>query len=218
MNSQEEMVDEIKKRYGLKSPKVLSVMLQIPREKFAPRKYKDIAYRDGPVPIGYDQTMSQPYTVAFMTHLLISGKKFSSAKVTEDWRVLEIGTGSGYQAAILSKLAKEVYTIEIVEGLAKKAKKTLKRLGYDNVHVKVGSGQWGWEEAAPYDAIIVTAGVEKKVPRKLFDQLKEGGVLVAPVGSGYNKTMTKFIKMKGGRIKKEKHGVFHFVPFVEEKN
>jgi protein-L-isoaspartate(D-aspartate) O-methyltransferase len=208
----EQMVYEIKKRYSLESSDVLSVMLQVPRHKFVSEKYKDIAYRDSPVPIGQGQTMSQPYTVAFMTQLLdLTGKE----------RVLEIGTGSGYQAAILSKLAGQVYTMEIVPELAKKAERTLKMLGFKNVHVKSSSGEWGWEEHAPYEAIMVTAGVEGEVPEELFDQLKEGGVLVAPVGKGHDKKMTKFTKIKKQgkeEIRKEEFGTFHFVPFVEEEN
>jgi protein-L-isoaspartate(D-aspartate) O-methyltransferase len=209
MTKREQMTELIRKRYGLDSPKVLSAMLDTPREKFALQKYKDIAYADSPVPIGHNQTMSQPYTVAFMTHLLnLSGHE----------KVLEVGTGSGYQAAILSKLAKEVYTVEIIDKLAKRAKKTLKKLGFKNVWVKSGSGEWGWEEHAPYDAIMVTAGIENKVPKPLFDQLKGNGILVAPVGRGYDKRIFKYIKKPGGRILKKRFGVFHFVPFVREGN
>lgn len=206
------MVYEIKKRYGLKSSDVLSVMLQIPRHRFVSGRFKDIAYRDSPIPIGHGQTMSQPYTVAFMTDLLdLTGKE----------KVLEIGTGSGYQSAVLSKLAKVVYTMEIVPELAQRARTVLARLGIKNVHVKKGSGEWGWEEKAPFDAILVTAGIEDKVPRELFDQLKVGGVLVAPVGKGHDKQMTRFTKVKKKgkeKIKKEKFGTFHFVPFVEKGN
>jgi protein-L-isoaspartate(D-aspartate) O-methyltransferase len=209
MEERERMVEEIKERYGLDSSKVLSAMLQVPREKFVAKKYRHIAYRDGPVPIAHGQTMSQPYTVAFMTDLL---------DLERNERVLEIGTGSGYQAAVLSHLAKEVFTIEIIRQLADRAKKRIKKLGYKNVHVKSGSGEWGWKEHAPYDAILVTAGIEKDVPSALLGQLKDGGVLVAPVGKGPDKVMTKLRKIKGGKIKKSKHGIFHFVPFVEESN
>lgn len=201
------MVEEMKERYGLDASAVFSAMLQVPREKFVSKGYKAIAYRDGPLPIGHGQTMSQPYTVAFMTDLLdLQGEE----------KVLEIGTGSGYQAAILSLLADKVYTIEIVKELAKKAEKRLKKLGFENVEVKAGSGEKGWKEKAPFDAILVTAGISGEIPQELFDQLKEGGVLVAPVGKGHDKIMTKFTKKKGGKISKEKHGIFHFVPFIEE--
>lgn len=214
------MVEKIKKTYGLDSPKVLSIMLRIPREKFVSRTYRSIAYDDSPVPIDFGQTMSQPYTVAFMTHLLLSNKKGVAGRVGK-WKVLEIGTGSGYQAAVLSRLVRKVYSVEIVGKLAKKTKGKLKKLGYSNVYVGLGSGEFGWEEEAPFDAILVTAGVEGRVPDILFEQLREGGVLVAPVGIGHDKTMTKYIKkMRAGKeeIIKEKHGIFHFVPFVHEKN
>lgn len=209
MNERERMVDVIKERYGLDASKVFSAMLQVPREKFVAKKYRVIAYNDNAVPIEHGQTMSQPYTVAFMTGLLnLDGHE----------RVLEIGTGSGYQAAVLSHLAKEVYTIEIIRQLADRARKRLKKLGYKNVFVKKGSGEWGWREKAPFDAIIITAGISRDLPSDLVDQLKEGGVLVAPMGGGHDKTMTKFIKGEKGKLKKEKHGIFTFVPFVSEPN
>lgn len=208
MNSREEMVEEMREKYGLDAPAVFSAMLKVPREKFVSKKLQSIAYQDRPIPIGQGQTMSQPYTVAFMTNLLeLKGKE----------KVLEIGTGSGYQAAVLSYLAKEVYTIEIIDSLASQAKKRLKKLGYQNVAVKKGSGQWGWQDNAPFDAILVTAGISGDVPEPLLDQLKENGVLVAPVGRGHDKQMTRLVKKKN-RFKKEKFGVFTFVPFVEEKN
>jgi protein-L-isoaspartate(D-aspartate) O-methyltransferase len=207
MNSPEKMVREIKTRYGLDSPKVFSVMLQVPREEFISKKDRHFAYKDNPVSIGHGQTMSQPYTVAFMTDLLnLKGKE----------RVLEIGTGSGYQAAILSLLAKEVFTIEIIEKLARKANKTLTKLDFKNVHTKTGTGEIGWIEKAPFDAILVTAALESKVPKTLFDQLKTDGVLVAPIGAGDDKIMTKYIKRKNGKVEKEEHGIFHFVPFVSK--
>ena len=254
MNKQEEMVSVIRDKYGLDSPSVLLAMLAVPREKFAPRKYRHVAYNDGPIPIGMEQTMSQPYTVAFMTDLLfgageneilrrirqahrkqaqddkVDRKIVSTLSSVKDWKVLEIGTGSGYQAAILSQLVSKVYTVEIIDKLAKRAEKTLKKLKYKNVYVRSGSGEWGWKEHAPYNAIIVTCGVEGKVPQTLFDQLKVGGVIVVPVGKGYDKTMMKFKKMKKPHfikvtrgkqgteeIKKTEHGIFHFVPFIKEK-
>ncbi len=205
MNSREKMIWEMKTRYDLNSPKVFSAMLQVPREKFVSKEYRRLAYKDSPVLIGHGQTMSQPYTVAFMTDLLnLQGKE----------KVLEIGTGSGYQAAILSELAKEVYTVEIVKELAAKAKKRLAKLGFNNVHTKMGTGEIGWSEKAPFDAILITAALESEVPKILFDQLKTGGVLVTPIGKGDNKIMTKYTKRKDGKIDKEEHGVFHFVPFV----
>ncbi len=201
------MIWEIKTRYDLDSPKVFSAMLQVPREEFVSKDNRRMAYEDRPVLIGYDQTMSQPYTVAFMTDLLnLKGKE----------KVLEIGTGSGYQAAVLSLLAKEVFTIEIIEDLAKRAQKKLAKLGFKNVYTKVGTGEIGWPEKAPFDTILITAALESEVPKALFDQLKTDGVLVAPIGKGNDKMMTKHIKRKDGRIKREEHGIFHFVPFIEE--
>lgn len=211
-DQREQMVYDIKKKYRLTSPDVLSIMLQVPRHKFVSKENWDLAYRDSPVHIGFGQTMSQPYTVAFMTELLeLTGKE----------KVLEIGTGSGYQAAVLSKLAKEVYTIEIIPELAERSENKLKKLEYKNVHVKTGSGEWGWKENSPFDSIIVTAGIDKVVPEELFDQLKVGGILIAPVGKSSEKIMTKFTKIKkSGRveIKKEEHGTFRFVPFIKEGN
>ena len=202
------MVEEIKAKYGLNSPRVYKAMLKVPREEFAPLKYSHLAYKDQPIPIGFGQTMSQPFTVAFMTHLLdLSG----------DEKVLEIGTGSGYQAAVLSKLAKAIYTVEIVPQLSKKAKNVLKKLKIKNVWVKQGSGEWGWKEKAPFDSVIVTAGLDE-VPGELLDQLKVNRVLVAPIGKGANKEMTRLIKREGGVFEKNTYGVFHFVPFVEESN
>ena len=213
-----QMVSDVKIRYGLDSSIVLSAMLQVPREEFVDPKYISIAYKDQPIPIGHGQTMSQPYTVAYMTHLLISSlKRPRLARL----KVLEIGTGSGYQAAVLSLLVKVVYTVELIPELAEKAKKRLEKLGYDNVHLKVGSGEWGWQEKAPFDAIIVTAGMEK-VPDVLFDQLKAGGVMIAPVGKGKDKTMTRLTKTRlrqdTSEARREEFGKFVFVPFVEERN
>lgn len=213
-DKKEQMVRQIRERYGFDSPRVLSVMLRVSREKFAPKKYKNIAYEDRPVPIGSGQTMSQPYTVAFMTDLLI-GKSES----LEKGKVLEVGTGSGYQAAILSKFFKKVYTIEIVPKLAKRAKKTLDNLGFSNVFVKKGSGEWGWKEKSPFDAIMITAGV-KEIPEELFEQLKQNGILVAPVGRGNDKKMVRYKKnlQNLSECNKEEFGIFHFVPFIKEKN
>ena len=205
MNSPREMIEEMRIRYRLNASQVFSAMLKVPREKFVLPEYQDVAYSDAALSIGYGQTISQPYTVAYMTNLL---------ELSKDTKVLEIGTGSGYQAAILSQLADKVFTIERIEPLADSAQERLEKLGYTNVKVKAGQGEEGWKEEAPFDAIILTAGVGK-VPKTLFDQLKEGGVLVAPVGIGPDKKMTKFIKRKG-EIKKKEYGIFHFVPFIEE--
>ena len=205
MNSPQDMILDIKEKYNLDAPKVFSAMLSVPREEFVLSEYQDVAYSDAALSIGHGQTISQPYTVAFMTNLL---------ELTGHERVLEIGTGSGYQAAILSQLADRVFTIERIEPLADSAQERLEKLDYTNVEVKAGQGEEGWKENAPFGAIILTAGVDE-VPKTLFDQLKEGGVLVAPVGIGPDKKMTKFIKKKG-KISQKQYGIFHFVPFVEE--
>ncbi|NWF86140.1 MAG: protein-L-isoaspartate(D-aspartate) O-methyltransferase [Bryobacteraceae bacterium] len=153
--------------------RVLQAMAKVPRHEFVPEHLRDEAYRDYPLPIGYGQTISQPYIVAFMTEQL-------APKPTD--KVLEIGTGSGYQAAVLAELVAEVYTIEIVEPLARRAELDLNRLGYKNVKVRAGDGYLGWPEAAPFDAIIVTCAPER-VPQPLIDQLRDGGRMVIPVGS-----------------------------------
>lgn len=231
-----EMVQKIEDFYGLNSPEVLDILLQIPRHDFVPQKYRGEAYEDRALPVGFGQTISQPYTVAFMSSLLISGT-LGMKKPRK--KVLEIGTGSGYQAAVLSKLFDKVYSVEIIPELALRTRSVLVRMGFVNVKVKIGNGNRGWKKYAPYEAIIITAGVNK-VPDESFNQLKIGGILVAPVGKDYDKVMTRYtktIRNENRNIKKstdyglqttEKHkeigyskedfGVFNFVPFVEEKN
>jgi protein-L-isoaspartate(D-aspartate) O-methyltransferase len=151
---------------------VLAAMERVPREEFVLEDDRRQAYADHPLPIGYGQTISQPYIVALMTQLL---------RLTRQSRVLEVGTGSGYQAAILAELCAEVYTVEIIPALANQARERLRRLHYNNVHVKHGDGYYGWPEHAPYDAIIVTAAAEH-IPPPLIEQLKDGGRLVIPIG------------------------------------
>ena len=182
----EKMVETQIKARGVKDPRVLSALLKVERHRFVPEKYLDSAYSDQPLPIGEGQTISQPYIVALMTELL--GLKGNE-------KVLEIGTGSGYQAAVLAELAKEVYTIEIIEPLASTAKERLAELGYQNVKVKAGDGYLGWPEAAPFDAIIVTAAPDH-IPKPLIDQLKEGGRMVVPVGT-YTQDLKKIVKRSG---------------------
>ena len=154
--------------------RVLDALRRVPRHRFVPDGLRDQAYRDHPLPIGHDQTISQPYIVAFMSQVL---------DLQPEDRVLEIGTGSGYQAAVLGELAGEVYTIEIVEPLGEAARQLLKSLGYENVQVRIGDGYGGWPEQAPFDKIMLTAAPEE-VPRPLLDQMAVGGLLVAPVGEG----------------------------------
>ena len=156
-------------------PRVMSAMGKVPRHLFVPRNRRHNAYKNRPLPIGYGQTISQPYIVAIMTDLL---------KPTRHHKVLEVGTGSGYQAAILGELVDSVYSIEIIEPLGERAAKHLKRLGYDNVHVRIGDGYYGWEQHAPFDAIVVTAAASH-IPPPLIAQLKPGGRMMIPVGSRF---------------------------------
>lgn len=171
-SQREKMVKEQITARGVTDERVLGALRKVPRHEFVPQKWRGEAYDDGPLPIGHDQTISQPYVVALMTEQL---------RPQPNHRVLEIGTGSGYQAAVLAGLVANVYTIEIVEPLAKSAEATLQRLGYKNVHVKSGDGYKGWPEHAPFDSIIVTCAPDH-VPQPLVDQLKEGGRMVIPVG------------------------------------
>ncbi|MFZ0712206.1 MAG: protein-L-isoaspartate(D-aspartate) O-methyltransferase, partial [Terrimicrobiaceae bacterium] len=172
MKSREEMVRKQLVAGGITNAAVLEAMTEVPRHEFVPEALRPRAYADGPLPIGHGQTISQPFIVAYMTQAL---------ELSKEDTVLEVGTGSGYQAAILGKLAKEVYTIEIVPPLAESARNILAKLGFQNVHVKLGDGYLGWPEAAPFDAIIVTCAPDR-VPEPLVSQLKEGGRLVIPVG------------------------------------
>lgn len=197
------VVEQIASR-GVSDPRVLAAMRKVPRHEFVPEEYRDLAYRDTPLPIGYGQTISQPYIVAYMTEQLHIGKEDT---------VLEIGTGSGYQAAVLAELASEVYTIEIIPELAERAKKTLRRLGYNNVHVRIGDGYKGWPEHAPFDAIILTAA-PPRVPQPLIDQLKEGGRLIAPVGEDYQELV--LIRKENGEILRENLIPVRFVPMTGE--
>ena len=199
------MVEQQLKPRGIKDERVLAAMAKVPREEFIPVDGRANAYEDGPLPIGYDQTISQPYIVAFMTEQLRPGASD---------RVLEIGSGSGYQAAILGELVADVYTIDIVEPLAKAAEATLRRLGYKNVHVKVGDGYKGWPEAAPFDAIIVTCAPEN-VPQPLVDQLKEGGRMVIPVGERFAQQLY-LLEKKNGQLKESATLPVRFVPMLRE--
>lgn len=188
---------------GISDPTVIRAMKKVPREHFVPEHLRHYAYTDGPVPIGYEQTISQPYIVALMTEEL---------RVSPNDRVLEVGTGSGYQAAILAEIGCEVYTIEIIEPLAKSAEQRLKELGYTNVKVKVGDGYLGWEEYAPFDRIIVTCA-PKEVPQPLIDQLADGGIMVIPMGPEGFQYLYR-IKKKGGMIETEEITPVSFVPLT----
>lgn len=185
-------------------PKVIAAMSVTPREKFIPASYVNYAYENWPLPIGYDQTISQPYIVALMTDLL---------ELEADDIVLEIGTGSGYQAAILSQLCKQVYSIEYVAELARTAKARLESLGYKNVETRAGNGYNGWIEHAPYDGIIVTAAATR-IPGPLLEQLKPGGRMVIPVGRQYMyQELVLVEKSEDGKIKQKEVLGVSFVPF-----
>jgi len=200
----QKMIETQIKGRGVKDARVLSAMLKVERHRFVPTSYESQAYSDQPLPIGWGQTISQPYVVALMTELL--GLK-------GDEKVLEIGTGSGYQAAILAELAKEVYTIEIIEPLASSANHLLLELGYRNIQIKVGDGYQGWPEHAPFDAIIVTCAPDH-LPQPLLDQLKEGGCMVIPVGT-HSQELKKIVKQSGKIITKDVIPVL-FVPMTGE--
>ena len=200
------MVKNQLERRGIQDEGVLRVMRETPRHLFVPDNLKDAAYEDGPLPIGEGQTISQPYIVALMTELL---------ELNGNEQILEIGTGSGYQAAILSPLVKEIYSIEIVKSLAENAYKKLREMQYQNVTVKWGDGYEGWAAHAPYDAIIVTAAPDQ-VPQILIDQIKIGGRLVLPVGTYFQK-LKVITKMKDGNIGEKNIISVRFVPMVHSE-
>ena len=204
----EQMVKTQLKARGIKDAATLFTMQNVPRHLFVPENMKPYAYRDRPLPIGDGQTISQPYIVAFMTEVL---------QLKESDKVLEIGTGSGYQAAILAKIVDSVYTIEIVKPLAIKAKDRLQQLGYANVNVKWGDGYHGWPAKAPFDAIIVTAGADS-IPQPLIDQLKIGGRMIIPVGPHSYVSHLVFVTKKKNKITKKKLIPVRFVPFTRDNN
>ena len=200
----QQMVEQDIRGRGIRDPVVLGVMGGVPRHVFVDASYRDKAYGDHPLPIGEGQTISQPYVVALMTEAL---------RLRPADRVLEIGTGSGYQAAVLAEIVKEVYTIEIRKPLADRAAKTLADLGYRNVKVKSGDGYFGWAEQAPYDAIIITAAANH-IPPPLIEQLKERGRLIVPLGSTvYFQTLTLATKRKG-ELDVEQICPVAFVPMI----
>ena len=199
------MVDKHLLGRDIRNPAVLDAMRRVPRHEFVPEDLRHRAYEDGPLPIGDGQTISQPYIVAYMTQAIEPAK-------TD--RVLEIGTGSGYQAAVLAELVKDVYTIEIVPALAASSSALLKKLGYTNIHTREGNGYAGWPDAAPFDKIVVTAAPET-IPQALVDQLKVGGIMAVPVGRGFQ-TMTIVRKTATGTVTKETLDV-RFVPMIKKE-
>ena len=203
----EKMVKEQIERRGVSDQLVLKAMHNVKRHLFVPQERMAEAYDDRPLPIGYGQTISQPYIVAYMTEVIQPKPEF---------KVLEIGTGSGYQAAVLAEIVKEIYTIEIVTELAAAATLRLKKLGYGKVKVKEADGYYGWKENGPYDAIIVTAAAEF-VPPPLIEQLKENGKIIIPIGSPFMTQTLMLIEKNGKKIKTKNLLPVRFVPFTRKK-
>jgi protein-L-isoaspartate(D-aspartate) O-methyltransferase len=200
-----ELVESTIEARGVSDPEVLAAMRNVPRHEFVPRDKQRLAYSDQPLPIGYGQTISQPYIVAYMTEVL---------ELNVEDRVLEIGTGSGYQAAVLAEITDEVYTIEIIDELAESAAERLKRLGCSEVRVKNADGYYGWPEYAPFDAIIVTAAAGH-VPSPLIQQLAPGGRIVIPIGGVYQvQQLTLLEKTPEGEIQSRQLMSVRFVPFT----
>lgn len=200
----EMMVERQIKARGITDEATLRAMAAVERHRFVDGRISDRAYEDRPLPIGHGQTISQPYIVAFMTEIV---------QPKPEHRVLEIGAGSGYQAAVLAEIVKKVYTVEIVEPLAESASKLMKTLGYDNVEVRFGDGFYGWPEQAPFDAIVVTAAAEY-IPPPLIEQLKEGGRMIIPVGSPLRTQQLMLVEKKDGAVQTRSLMPVRFVPFT----
>ena len=204
------MVEKQIRARGIKDEAVLRAMDKVPRDEFVPENLRDQAYADHPLPIGEGQTISQPYIVALMT---------ATAKIKRGDKVLEIGTGSGYQAAVLAELTPSVYSIEILPALAKHARETLRRLDYRSVRVRIGDGYKGWKEHAPFNAVIVTCAPDH-VPQPLIDQLAEGGRMVIPVGEqdALRGQELLLIEKHDGKIKRTSIAPVLFVPLIRDQN
>ena len=192
---------------GIDHKSTLDAMLKVPRHLFVPEKLKDEAYDDNPIPIGFGQTISQPYIVAYMT---------AAIEPRTHHKILEIGTGSGYQAAILAEIVKEVYTIEIVEELFSSAKKRIENLKYKNIKLKYADGYYGWQEAAPFDAIVVTAAAEY-IPPPLLEQLKDGGKMIIPIGTPFLNQNLILVEKSGKDFTTKSLLPVRFVPFTRKK-
>lgn len=190
---------------GIKSKEVLEAMMEVPRHEFVPIEYRKFSYADNPLPIGYEQTISQPYIVAYMTEQL---------RLKKEDRVLEVGTGSGYQAAVLARICDSVYSIEIIRPLGERAKKILKELGYGNVRVRIGDGYQGWPSEAPFDAIIVTCA-PTDIPEPLEEQLAEGGTMIIPAGEKWTQVLY-LLKKENGKINEKAILPVQFVPMIDE--
>lgn len=201
----QQMVNEQIAPHGITDPLTLSAMRTVERHKMVPASMEKYAYENRPLPIGKGQTISQPFMVAFMTQAI---------QPKPGMKVLEIGTGSGYQAAVLAEIVDQVYTIETVDELAERAKNKLGEMGYTNIHFKVGDGYFGWEEHAPFDAVVVTAAPES-IPPKLVEQLKTGGKMVIPVGASSSSQVLRLVeKQKNGQVKIDNLIPVRFVPFT----
>ncbi len=199
----EQMVHRQLRARGITDSRTLEAMRNTERHHFVPGSQQRFAYDDRPLPIGHGQTISQPYIVAYMTEII---------EPKSHYNVLEIGTGSGYQAAVLAEIVDKVYTIEIIEALGKQAIEVIDKLGYDNIYVKIADGYYGWEEHAPFDAIVVTAAAEH-IPPPLVDQLREGGKMIIPVGSPFRVQQLMLVEKKNGRLSTKNLMPVRFVPF-----
>ncbi|OFY66727.1 MAG: protein-L-isoaspartate O-methyltransferase [Bacteroidetes bacterium RBG_13_43_22] len=202
-SQRQRMVETQIRNRGVTNPEVLNAMKKVPRHLFIPKEYQDEAYNDYPLPIGYGQTISQPFIVAYMSEAVRPNSKK---------KALEIGTGSGYQAAVLAEIVDKVYTIEIVPELARESADRLKNMGYDNVICKYGDGYQGWPDYAPFDIIVVTAAPEK-IPQPLIDQLAEGGRLIIPVGPANAVQELVLVIKRNGKTETRRLSFVRFVPF-----
>lgn len=207
-DERERMVETQLKERDITDERVLEAMGTVPRHLLVPEDHRNFAYADRPLPIGHSQTISQPYIVAKMTQEL---------NLEPDDKVLEIGAGSGYHASVISRIVDEVYTIEIIEGLSRQAKEGIAELGYDNIEVKYADGYYGWEEHAPFDAIVVTAGAEY-IPPPLIEQLQEGGKMIIPVGNPYRNQNLTLVRKEDGEKRTETLMPVRFVPFQREED
>jgi protein-L-isoaspartate(D-aspartate) O-methyltransferase len=201
-DARERMIDRQVRARGVHDPRVLSALARVPRERFISEELRSEAYEDRPLPIGFGQTISQPYIVGYMTEAL---------QVDATHRVLEVGTGCGYQTAVLAELARDVYSIELIDALAERARRTLEQLNYTNVHVRAGDGYAGWPELAPFDRILAAAAAPD-VPAALIDQLADGGILVIPVG--VTEQELHVLQKHGGRMELLSTLPVRFVPMV----
>jgi len=201
-SQREKMVESQIEARGIREKKVLQALRKVPRHLFVPEEMRAYAYHDEPLPIGEGQTISQPYIVAYMTEVL---------ELKEDEKVLEVGTGSGYQTAILAEMVREVYTIEIISSLSLRAQEVLKTLGYTTINFKIGDGTLGWKEFAPYDAILVTAA-PSAVPKALGDQLKDSGRMIIPVGSEFQELV--LVNREKKKFREKKLLPVRFVPLI----